>query len=442
MIALAAAALVAATPIRLDEVRAAARQNLEALQAELEARRAGAQVDVARSFIYPRLSLEANASAFGTGPQRSFQPVTDPTTGSVSLRAVDVPPAYRGNFSLALTVSQLLYDGGRWWTRIAQSGAESEAAAGRSEEQRLASELEAVRRFYELLRSERAQEVLEATVRQSTQHVARAQALFEAGRVDAREVVSAEVNLGNDRIAAVQQRQRIAASQADLALWIARPGAEALTAIAPEALSAPLPAPPRFEEAVVQARRQRPLLRALSERVRASELAERVAAAPYLPQISASASYLRQSPTADPFFTDPTRQNGYSAGLNFRWELFSGFQTNAEVEQARLFRRGAELDLEQANRALEGDLRRSLTALEGQVEVARLAEENRERARRGLSLAEERFQAGEGSTLDVRDAQLKLTQADLQVVQSRIDVEIARAALERVIGGSSSGEQR
>ena len=51
-----------------------------------------------------------------------------------------------------------------------------------------------------------------------------------------------------------------------------------------------------------------------------------------------------------------------------------------------------------------------------------------------LALAEERFKAGAGSTLEVRDAQLKLTQAELQHLQNRIDVEIARAALERVLG--------
>ena len=39
--------------------------------------------------------------------------------------------------------------------------------------------------------------------------------------------------------------------------------------------------------------------------------------------------------------------------------------------------------------------------------------------------------------MEVRDAQLKLAQAELAAVQSRIDLEIARAALERAVGGGA-----
>ena len=46
-----------------------------------------------------------------------------------------------------------------------------------------------------------------------------------------------------------------------------------------------------------------------------------------------------------------------------------------------------------------------------------------------LKLEEERYAAGAGTSLEVRNAQLKLTQAQLTQVQGRVDVEIARAAL-------------
>ena len=74
-------------------------------------------------------------------------------------------------------------------------------------------------------------------------------------------------------------------------------------------------------------------------------------------------------------------------------------------------------------------MRAAVEALETRIEAARLAAENREAAVQSLTLAEERFKAGAGSTLEVRDAQLKLTQAELALLENRIDVEIARFAL-------------
>jgi outer membrane protein TolC len=52
----------------------------------------------------------------------------------------------------------------------------------------------------------------------------------------------------------------------------------------------------------------------------------------------------------------------------------------------------------------------------------------------GSTLAQDRFKAGAGSTLEVRDAQLKLAQAELTLIQNRVNVEVARANLERAIG--------
>ena len=68
--------------------------------------------------------------------------------------------------------------------------------------------------------------------------------------------------------------------------------------------------------------------------------------------------------------------------------------------------------------------------------------ENREAAVQSLALADERFKAGAGSTLEVRDAQLKLTQAELALLGNRVDVEIARFALMRAMGTLSPGESK
>jgi len=404
-------AQVLAAPITLDEVRAASRDNLAALQAELDVARAQANVTTAKAVIYPQRT--------GYAPDGSRNP--DSLGGS------------RGNFLLGLAINQLIYDGGRWWNQIAQSGAAAEASQGQLDEQRLASQFEAERRFFELLRAQQALEVLKQTVDRSQQQLERARSLFEAGRGQKRDALDAEVNLGNDQIQVVRSQQAIVSAQVDLLNWLARPTAE-VEAVAPASLlGAPGPGP-EAGAALSLAREHRPLLKALASQQRASKLSLEVAHAAYLPRVSATAAYNRTSTGAEPFFIEPTYQNGLSFGLVMQWDLFSGFATQAQVSRASSDLRTTELQQSQAERELAAEIRRTSAALDAQLKIATLAERNRAIAELALKLAEERFNAGAGSTLEVRDAQIKLTQTQLTQVQGRIDVEIARASLGRIVG--------
>lgn len=436
MIAFVLTAALATTPITLEQVREQARRNTQALLAELEAARAGENIRTARSAVYPQLSLNAGVGGAYRGPQKQFftapVPQADGTIAYVP-GSRDVPGASNGNFDLSFTVSQLIYDGGRWWTRIAQAGAQEEAARGQYQEQQLASEFEGVRRFYELFRAQQRQTVLEANERRSQDQVARAEGLFEVGRTSKVDLLSARVNLGNDRISVLQQRSRIVVAQAELASWLLHPATEELQAVAP-AMGAELSSP-RFDAALDAARKSRPLYQSLDAQVRSANLAITLARADYFPRVNAQVTAGRSGPTADPFFTDPARQNFVSGGVNLRWDLFNGFATDAQTAVAEAQRRTAEVNLAQALVELEADLKRAIVNVDVQQEATKIAKANRELAAESLLVAEGRFAQGAGSTLEVRDAQLKLTQAELTLLETQIDVEIARANLQRVLGG-------
>lgn len=438
--------LLAATPIRLEQVRQESRDSTPARQAELERVRAVAGEKLARAAIAPQLVLSADAGRTVAGTQTVMMSMPAGKGGYLELltnpegmrfedRAVDMEGYSRNSYGLRLTLTQLLYDGGRWWKEIARAGAQADAAAGQAEEQRHAAELEGVRRFYELYRAQETVRLLAATVQRSEEQLERARQLFAAGRAGLVEQIAAEVNLGNDQIALVGQRAVVAAAQADLAVFLARPGDEELEALAPEELAGPPGPVPELADALAAARRQRPLLRAIERQLEAARLGVELAGSAYQPQVLLQGGYSRQGELIDPVFTDPRRQNVLTGGLTVRWDLFTGFSTAAEVEQAQAAQSSAELELRQGERELEALVRTSLAVLAARREEWTVAAANLAVARRGLALAEERFQAGAGSTLEVRDAALKVVQAELAALGSRIDAEIGRAALQRATGG-------
>ncbi len=434
---------IAATPLTLDEVRTASRRNVAALKAELDLARGRTSTRVAKSTILPQIDLSASAGEYFGGPQRLYTTTpkqnADGTIGFAQI-PVDVPGLDRSSFFLGVSVNQLLYDGGRWWTQVAQAGEQEEALLGQLDEQRLASELEAVRRFYELVRAQLTLKVLHTSVDRSRAQLERAKSLYEAARVQRRDVLDAEVNLGNDRISAMRQRQAIQSAQVDLLEWLGQPVIE-VSAVEPVLLTQPVPkdAAPEVERAVAQARTQRPLVVALERQLAAAEHGVTIAQADGLPRVAANLNLVRQGANADPFFTDPLKQNSASVGLNISWALFHGFAIEAQTERARVDRTQAEVQQRQSLVELEGEVRRGVQALATLAEIAQIADANVLLSNDELKLEEERYAAGAGTSLDVRNAQLKVTQALLTQVTGRVDVEIARAMLRRSVGGDVEG---
>ncbi|MBM4380981.1 MAG: TolC family protein [Deltaproteobacteria bacterium] len=422
--AVVAALALAGSPITLAEVRVRSRDSVQALQAELDRVRAGENLAGARSAILPQVNLGGVVAGRGEGPKYQFNPFTGQVT------PLDLTVGY-SNFDLNVTVQQMVYDGGRWWSRIAQAGAQEEAAAGQLREQRNSSEFEGVRRFYELLRAQERARVLGANEERSRDQVARAEALFQSGRAGRVEVLSAQVNAGQDRISALQHAARVTSAQADLAVWLALGADVELRAEGAPPEEGPADA---LELWVARAREQRPLLQVLAAQVRSAEQAVGVARADYLPAVSAVLALGRTAPLPGPFFLEPSRQNYLNGGLNFRWNLFAGHATDAAVRSAEAGVRAAQLQLEQAQREVEADVRRALSAWTAQREAAEVARQNLACASEALEVARGRFSVGEGATLDVRDAQLKLAQAELQLLETRIDAAIARVNLERTCG--------
>lgn len=434
MISVLVAIQLAATPLTLEEVREQSRQQLDAVRAQIALERAGANEKTALAAILPQVNLNFGVGAAFAGPQRQLISFPD-STGAFVQQFRDIDNSIvRGNFNLSLQVQQLLYDGGRWWNQIARAGADSEAAKGQLQEQQLSSELEATRRFYTLVKAQLALKVLNETVARSKEQHERAKALYEAGRGTRGAVYDAATNVGNDEINVVRQKQSIVAARLALLQWLGRPDAD-IEAVPPADMTQP-PEAVSADESVEKARSSRPLFKALEAQVRSAEYAITSARADYFPALSVSAGYTRNSPSADPFFTDFSRQHQLSAGVNLTWNLFNGFGHVANEDRAKLDLRTAQAQQKQQLVDLETEIRTAVQSVSTESEVLGIAERNLSAAQEQAKLEEERFAAGAGSSLEVRNAQIKYTQSQLSVLQGRADVATARAALARSVGGT------
>ena len=121
--------------------------------------------------------------------------------------------------------------------------------------------------------------------------------------------------------------------------------------------------------------------------------------------------------------------------MNLSWNIFAGLSTQANVRKAEIQTLLSENDLASARRNVASDVEKAVAQLATSRQQVRVSQQAEQTAKEGLRLARTRQEMGEGTQLEVRDAELKLTQSQLNVVGSLVDGREAESALRRAQGG-------
>jgi outer membrane protein TolC len=436
------------SPITLDEALAfAARANVDLKIAGTDRALAGVDEYASWAGVLPRLDLSASFGNIYTAP--SVQNISIPyivinPDGSQSISykysLESVPANGVENYSLGLVLEVPIFDGMRNWATIARTKALLRAADQTYDEASLNVAFDVTRRFYEVVRAERSLKVLQEAVQRDEELVRRTDALYEAGRAPRSDTYAARVTLGNDRISAEQQHARVSDARVALSIALGRGADPGLRVVPPSTLDRTSFQEPPDQPALVDlARRKRPVLSADEQRILAAAQEIRVAQAGYYPNVSAQASYTRQGPYiagTQGVYGDPTGQYVANFGIVVNWNLFEGRTTSANVQRANLTGERTRLQAEQAFLQVTSEIARARVGYQTLSASATLAEDNLKAARESLLLAERRFEAGAATQIEIRDALLNLTRAQLTLLAARIDAIIARADLNRAVGGA------
>jgi outer membrane protein TolC len=193
--------------------------------------------------------------------------------------------------------------------------------------------------------------------------------------------------------------------------------------------------PPVAKDAVSRALESRPAIKAASLLVESNQKLTAAAKGDYWPALSANAGWNRGTTDASQYFQDPLKNSQASIGLTLSWNIFRGLATDANVRKAELLALVSQNDLANARRNVASDVEKAVAQLSTAGAQARVAKQAEQTAKEGLRLARTRQEVGVGTQLEVRDAELKLTQAQLNVVGSLVDGREAESALRRAQGG-------
>ncbi len=189
-----------------------------------------------------------------------------------------------------------------------------------------------------------------------------------------------------------------------------------------------LPLPSYFQQAL----QSRPELQQLSLREKAQSHKIRIAKSALWPQIFASASFHYARPGVN-FFEDEW-MTYYTVGIQMQWRLWTWRQDGYRIQQAQIEQERLRLQ----KRALIQDIRQQVqeaylnlqSALEQIRLQERLVDQERERYRR----VSEQYDQGQAALLDLRNAEIRLTEAELQLQSNYIEAYQAHLQLQFAIG--------
>jgi len=215
-----------------------------------------------------------------------------------------------------------------------------------------------------------------------------------------------------------------------------------------------------MSNAVDQALQNRPDLKRARLNVELREIQRKSSRSGFYPQIEAVANFnysgrvpddrsrVRTNDPQDPtnpfyfreqqrgFFDDDFWNPSFSVGLQLNWNLFSGFQRSARVQQAEIERRQAELQRDRLRRAVKLEVRKAIRDLEDARKRIESQKANVRRAELNYEHVSKRVSEGVATQLELREASEQLDRSRLNYLQAVHDYLVARTDLETALGQS------
>jgi outer membrane protein TolC len=278
--------------------------------------------------------------------------------------------------------------------------------------------------YYGLAKELELRDVARDAVQQFQEHLDQVSEFVKVGTRIPYDETKAEVDLGNAKLALVQQEDAVLLDQA---LLVNAMGLAETTDWKPLPVTTPVNAPPSFEECWSQAQLAVPTIAAARAREKAADELVNAQIAALYPSLSLGFNYSAAGSSA-PF------PWSLSAGPSTSWIPFDGFRNLYSIDEAVAALQSAHVDRAVAEQQAWLDARSAWLAIEDarrQLDLTVLQVRN---AEENLTLAQGRFDAGKATSVELTDARQALLQAQATQVQTRADYDVATARLAKAMG--------
>ena len=330
------------------------------------------------------------------------------------------------------TLTQLITDFGHTRTLVASNKLQQEA----QDKTTIATQQDVLMAtdaaFYRLLNAQSLLQVARATVAARSDVQNLTSALARNALKSDLDLNVASADLSQSQLLQLDAENAVASASAALAALLAAPPDNVYTAVEDSAVA--LPPPPSADSSAAlnaEAQKQRPDLQALQVNVQAYRTFAHAQELQHLPTITALATGGVTPVAPDNVFVPKWYAAG---GINLTVPFFTGFRIDAQAEEAKFRERATEKQAQELSDTIARDVR--IGVLNAQTAFRRIsvADQFRNQAAQALALAQTRYKLGLSSIVELSQAQLQSTQAEVAAVNARYDYLLALRSLDYARG--------
>ena len=333
--------------------------------------------------------------------------------------------------SAGLSFGQTLFDYGKW-NQIAVAKNAYRYGKELEIQTRVDLILRVKEAFYQYLKDLQLLDVAQQSLKLAEQQMELVRHQYELEAVARSDLLKQQVQVGNMEVEVLNQQAVVVNSFNQLANVMGLDmGTDFSVVDPPGGLS--LPVEP-FNVLWQKVERANPGLVTKETQIQNAVLNLKIARANYFPSLSVFMGYDGSAPVFDELYSDVDKHWRLQTRLSLSLPLFTGFAQSSRIEIADVDRRIQEEEYRMTLRDLKVKLDFVVRQLENLQKVIPIFEETKISAEEDLRLAQERYNLGAATILDVLDAQLSVARANSSLVRATYDEKILRAQLDGLLG--------
>lgn len=290
--------------------------------------------------------------------------------------------------------------------------------------------------YFNLAKQQNLLKVQSRAVETSKEQVKRAQSRYEIGSAAKKDVMSQKVQLNNDRSSLLSQKLQVQTAQNQLNISLGRRPFDKIIVDESVLVERKYTDYASLESEMLKAN---PELKASKKSFKSAKLQKDQADySLYIPSVGISLGYNRSVSNDTDLQKTIDRISDFNTNFNANARLSLSYSFNLgkviQSQQAELGTRNAQLQTLKKERELKASLYQAYITYTNSLEQLKLQEENVEAAREDLRLAQERYNLGSGTSIDLRQAQDGLTRSETNLVNAKFDAKLAEVEIERLLG--------
>lgn len=346
---------------------------------------------------------------------------------------VDIYKAEAQRYNSALNVNYTLFDGlGRLYNykRLKEQYQLSELQARETIENTL---LQLFSVYFEVARLTENENVLQQALEISMQRITRAEYAFEYGQNTKLDILNAQVDVTNDSINILNTRQQLANAKRDLNVVLNQNLNETFEV---DTLIQFIPRL-RLDELITQAQLNNVAILQTKRNLTINAYDIKVNQSGYLPTVGLNGTYgwnLNQS-AASAFFPGTNNETwNFGLGASLTWNLFDGGGTTVRVKNSKIAYENQELLQEQVELEVARDIENALAIYVNRLNIFLIQEQNVITNKNNFERSNEQFQLGRITSIEFRQAQINLLNAQTNKNLAKYDAKLAELQLLQLTG--------